>query len=204
MIHFLQILASASIGFVGGFALLCCLFGVSESLDTFFERRVIVDCEKQPYLHRWYIFRTKHCSLFVHKFVRSDEDRALHDHPWAFLVIPIWRGYWEHSINPNFEALIPKAKLLAEGYGMATTHIRRVWPIIDTRFRPATYRHRVQLLRKSKLASVIDGQKWYESNPAPAWSLFFHFTKKRDWGFWPKEGFIVWNKWWQDKCGGDE
>jgi hypothetical protein len=29
--------------------------------------------------------------------VRSDEDRALHDHPWSFLVIPIWGGYIEHS-----------------------------------------------------------------------------------------------------------
>jgi hypothetical protein len=125
------------------------------------EKRVIVNCDRDPYLIRWYILRWKRVGLFLHKFIRSDEDRALHDHPWAFLVIPIWRGYHEHSVNG----------------------VRRVWPLIGARFRPATYRHRVEL---------IGGR--------PSWSLFIRFRRLRDWGFWNGENFTQWADWWRDKC----
>jgi hypothetical protein len=134
---------------------------VSRILDWLFAKRVIVNCEHDPYLHRWFIIRRERFALFIHRFVRGDEDRALHDHPWHFIVIPVWRGYIEHN----------------------DAGARRVWPILGVRFRRATYRHRVQL---------IDGK--------PAWSLFIRFKHLREWGFWPSEGFILWNKWWQDKC----
>jgi hypothetical protein len=40
-----------------------------------------------------------------------------------------------------------------------------------------------------------------DGQPLPSWSLFFHFKRVRDWGFWDKAtGFIQWNKWWQEKC----
>ncbi len=168
-------------------------------LNRLFDHRVIVNCEHQPYLLRWYVFRTERIALFIHKFVRSDEDRALHDHPWAFLVIPLWGGYIEHSDRPItdeefwiknflwsgsiFHAIEP---MLAPERPSMTDRVdvrRRVWPIISTRYRDTTYRHRVEL---------VDGR--------PSWSIFFRFTKTREWGFWPKEGFILWNKWWQDKC----
>lgn len=86
--------------------------------------KVIHNCDGDPYLYRWYLLRTPWVALFLHRFVRSDEDRALHDHPWAFLVIPIWRGYVEHNDKGQ----------------------RRVWPLLGIRFRRATYRHRVQLI----------------------------------------------------------
>jgi hypothetical protein len=175
-------------------------------LDKLFEKRVIVNCDHDPYLNRWYVFRTKHVSLFIHQFVRSDEDRALHDHPWNFLVIPIWRGYIEHS-----EAIPePEVDLRAFMEQRATIPVRRrVLPIIGTRFRFGTYRHRVELLeRKEQIGVTVikssfgesAGEPYFENRPLPAWSLFFHFTKFREWGFWPNEGFTPWNKWWQDKC----
>lgn len=170
-------------------------------LDRIFEKRVIVNCDHDPYLHRWYVIRTKRVGLFIHKFVRSDEDRALHDHPWSFLVIPLWGGYIEHSDRP-FDPLrladwghvqvIWKTKLALSGEKIPYREDivpervpvrRRVRPLISTRYRDTTYRHRVELVKER-----------------PSWSLFFRFTKIREWGFWPKEGFILWNKWWQDKC----
>ncbi len=74
---------------------------VASILDRLLEKKVIENCERQPYLHRWYLLRTARVAVFVHKFVRSDEDRALHDHPWPFFVLPIWRGYREHSARRN-------------------------------------------------------------------------------------------------------
>jgi hypothetical protein len=149
-------------------------------LDRLFDGKVIVNCEREPYLLRWYIFKTRWVSLFLHKFVRSDEDRALHDHPWAFLVIPIWRGYMEHN-EIVADAPVP-------GGVHRWDNKTRVLPFIGTRYRNELYRHRVELLTDAA------------GKPLPAWSLFFHFEKRREWGFWPKEGFIQWNKWWQDKC----
>jgi hypothetical protein len=180
-------------------------------LNRAFDRKVIVNCDGDPYLHRWYVFQTRPISLFVHKFVRSDEDRALHDHPWPFLVIPIWRGYWEHS-----ERLIWSYRATYETGGkwekipgsLAPAPFRcRVRPILGTRLRPATYRHRVELLSGPlRIDGVHEGKSDWTGvttrSVLPAWSLFFHFRKVRVWGFWPKTGFVAWNKWWQDnKCG---
>jgi len=138
---------------------------IENLLNTLFKKREIVNCDHDLYLIRWFVIRTERFAVFIHKFVRSDEDRALHDHPWDFIVVPVWRGYIEHS------------ELLS--YPMH----RRVYPVLGSRARAATYRHRVEL---------IDGK--------PSWSLFFRFKRIREWGFWLPEGFIKWNKWWQDKC----
>jgi hypothetical protein len=138
---------------------------IEKLLNRLLKCRVIVNCDHDPFMYRWYVLRTKWVSVFIHKFVRDDEDRALHDHPWAFLVIPIWRGYVEHCERKR----IP--------------HARRVRPLLGMRLRRATYRHRV----------VLIGGK-------PAWSVFIHFRRWREWGFWPREGFTPWNKWWQEKC----
>jgi hypothetical protein len=135
---------------------------IEKLLNKILPKRVIVNCDHDPYLHRWYLFRSGRFGIFIHKFVRSDEDRALHDHPWSFLVIPLWRGYREHNQKG----------------------VRNVLPLLGTRFRRAEYQHRVEL-RAGK----------------PSWSLFIRFRKRREWGFWDKvSGFILWNKWWQDKC----
>lgn len=52
----------------------------------------------RPYLHRWFIVR-KHgeAQVFLHKAVADDDDRALHDHPWDNISVPLANGYIEHS-----------------------------------------------------------------------------------------------------------
>jgi hypothetical protein len=38
----------------------------------------------RPYLRRWWIVpRNEGCNVYLHEILRSDDDRALHDHPWA-------------------------------------------------------------------------------------------------------------------------
>ena len=153
---------------------------IERILNRILDHKVIVNCERQPYLHRWYLFRTRRVACFIHKFIRSDEDRALHDHPWDFLVIPIWRGYIEHSDRPITPPWF-RANPMHPDNRVAV--IRRIWPLISARFRRGEYRHRVEL---------VGGR--------PAWSIFFRFSERRTWGFWPREGFTDWNKWWQEKC----
>jgi hypothetical protein len=169
-------------------------------LNRCFQHKVVVNCDRDPYLYRWYIFRTKRVALFLHKFVRSDEDRALHDHPWAFLVIPIWRGYVEHiqkRVSRRTQPSVKNGFQWHENWVTTEPSKRRVWPIIGMRYRRATYRHRVELFRQ---VLKRRGSWIIQTKELPSWSFFFRFRETRTWGFWPKEGFIAWNKWWQNNC----
>lgn len=149
---------------------------IAHLLNRLFQRKDIVSCDRELYLQRWYLFRSERLGVFLHHFVRSDEDRALHDHPWSFLVVPLWRGYIEHSeCSMCRHPPTPTACLCPRRV--------RVYPLLGTRFRRGTYRHRVEL---------IDGK--------PSWSLFFRFREHRTWGFWLPTGFMAWNRWWQEKC----
>jgi hypothetical protein len=145
-------------------------------LDRLFSKRVIVNCDRDPYLIRWYVIRSAAVALFIHKFIRSDEDRALHDHPWNFVVVPIWRGYYEHSSRVVIDTEFGIDQRAEEAVR------RRVWPVIGARFRRGTYRHRVELVRRG-------------GNELPSWSIFIRFREFRDWGFWMPEGWVQWNRW---------
>jgi len=59
--------------------------------------RVISDSD-QPYLERYYLFTVLGWRFYLHKFVGSDPDRGLHDHPWAKAYSIILSGwYWEET-----------------------------------------------------------------------------------------------------------
>lgn len=110
---------------------------IERILNRLLKKKEIVNCDHDVYLHRWYLFSCRWFAIFIHKFVRSDEDRALHDHPWNFLVIPVWRGYVEH--NERWKPLIPGVPNPCTLQPNQT----RVLPIISTRFRKAEYRHQI-------------------------------------------------------------
>lgn len=76
-----------------------------------------------PYLRRWYLIpRNRWLNLYLHHFLRSDDDRALHDHPWASCSIILFGSYLE---------ITPQGK-----------HIRNQG---DITFRRASSPHRVEL-----------------------------------------------------------
>lgn len=52
-----------------------------------------------PYLLRWYVIpRNRWLNVYLHRFRRSDDDRALHDHPWCWLSLLLEGAYVEHTI----------------------------------------------------------------------------------------------------------
>lgn len=56
----------------------------------------IIGGEDQPYLKRWYLIpRNTFINVYLHQFLRSDDDRAKHDHPWWFVSFLIWGSYLE-------------------------------------------------------------------------------------------------------------
>lgn len=53
----------------------------------------------RPYLHRWWLIpRNRFFNVYLHHILRSDDDRALHDHPWVNLSIILRGCYVEHTV----------------------------------------------------------------------------------------------------------
>jgi hypothetical protein len=160
---------------------------MTKLLDKLFNHRTIVNCEREPYLKRWYLIRRPRIAFFLHRFYRSDEDRALHDHPWSFITVILWRGYLEHTerrcprcVAGGYHAFAGECAQCDDKKTVAV--IKRKWPGMIC-FRRAEHRHRVEL---------VAGK--------PAWTLVIRFKERRDWGFWERGGFVQWNKWWQNNC----
>jgi hypothetical protein len=82
----------------------------------------IGDLDGNPYMRRWHVVRkhelldrdapdaiaklwphtTPPENIYLHQFIRSDEDRALHDHPWPWTTILLDGSYIEHlSADPG-------------------------------------------------------------------------------------------------------
>jgi hypothetical protein len=56
----------------------------------------IIGSPDRPYLLRWWLIpRNRFFNVYLHKIMRDDDDRALHDHPWANLSIILSGGYLE-------------------------------------------------------------------------------------------------------------
>jgi hypothetical protein len=123
----------------------------------------VIGGEADPYMFRWYIIpRNKFFNIYLHKFMRDDEDRALHDHPWWFVSLMIWGGYFE-MVTPN-------------EYGI--DRLCRTTPSVA--YRRATHRHSVVLFRDS------------HGNQRPCWTIVLTGRAKRTWGFWCPHGFVRW------------
>ena len=57
----------------------------------------VIGTPTSPYLRRWWLIpRNRWFNLYVHEFLRSDDDRALHDHPWASVSLILSGHYVEH------------------------------------------------------------------------------------------------------------
>lgn len=140
-------------------------------------RRIIWSCKADngPLLTRYFLFRSKRLAIFIHHLHASDEDRALHDHPWAFLTFLLSSGYWEHVDNWRE---IKQKSWLPQFQRIAGRFWRRRFSIL---YRPAKWRHRLELER-------------------PVWTLVIRFRRERDWGFWTDSGWQFWKDYGKEWC----
>jgi hypothetical protein len=136
-----------------------------------FESAKYIGGKEDPLLIRWILFRIPSFGIFIHKFCRSDYDRALHDHPWTFISYILKGGYYEFT-ESGIEWIGPGRRL----------------------YRPAEFKHRVVL---QQLSNGL--KKWLEP-PDPSWSLVFVFRRRRKWGFWLKDKWCWWRQYDYDKA----
>lgn len=56
----------------------------------------IIGGKDNPYILRWWVIpRNRFFNVYLHHILRSDDDRALHDHPWLNVSIVLKGGYEE-------------------------------------------------------------------------------------------------------------
>jgi len=85
----------------------------------------------EGYLRRWHLRRkVGSWNLYLHRYEGSDDDRALHDHPWKSISILLWGSLLEKT----------------------TKGIARIIPILP-KYRSAKYAHSLEL--KSKYALTL-------------------------------------------------
>jgi hypothetical protein len=126
------------------------------------EPDVIIGPQSDQYLRRWFVIpRNPVFNIYLHQFLRSDDDRALHDHPWWNVSLLLDNEYVENTITA----------------GGINHRIR--YSAGDLKFRSAKYAHRVELTNGSCWSLFITGPRvrdWGFHCPT-RWVPWQEFTK---------------------------
>lgn len=119
-----------------------------------------------PYLKRWHLERRPPVSNeYLHQFMRSDEDRALHCHPWESLSVMLDGQMYEWTFKNGHDA--------SEGYR------RQLIKAGDIVYRPAEYTHRLEIEPEYSGRAV---------------TVFITGPKIREWGFHCPKRWVPWQE----------
>jgi hypothetical protein len=135
----------------------------------------VIGSKDDPYLMRWWVIpRNRIFNIYLHKFLRDDDDRVLHDHPWPSCSIILKGGYLEHMPNG-----VKKARYPGKAY-----------------FRSATAAHRIELHKDVFEVKDASGGFYKVGEKIlvrrQAWTLFITGPKIREWGFHCPKGWVHW------------
>ncbi len=111
------------------------------------------------YLRRWWVIPRNRFgfNVYLHHFLSSDEDRALHDHPWWNMSILLSGSYLEH-MPENIDNWIQHKN--------RKEIVKKRYPLIPI-YRNEKSIHKIELI-----------------NNKPIWTLFITGPIVREWGFW--------------------
>jgi len=123
------------------------------------------------YLRRWWLIpRNRWFNVYLHHFMRDDDDRALHDHPWPWLSFLLAGGYIEHTIEAGG---IHQRQHRSPGSLKASLPGRA---------------HRIEL-------PTVTGFFSGASTKTTCWTLFITGPVVRSWGFHcPRQGWVPWQQ----------
>lgn len=129
----------------------------------------VVGEPEAPYLRRWWLIpRNRFLNVYLHQFLRDDDDRALHDHPWAWCSILLHGSYIEHTIAAG------------------GVHRRRERGAPSIKFSGPWRAHRIELL---KIRDFVETQPGND-RPISCWTLFITGPRMREWGFHCPKGWV--------------
>lgn len=131
----------------------------------------VVGPREVPYLRRWWVIpRNPVFNIFVHQFLASDDDRALHDHPWWSWSLLLKGTYVEHTIE--------------EG----GIHLRITYTPGSFHFRRGRFAHRIEIVPHKHPCCwtlFITGPRYREWGfhcPEQGWVHWKRFTSPADKG----------------------
>jgi len=139
--------------------------------------RLIARAQRTPYTHiddymqRWWLipYNRFGIAMRLHHILRSDDDRAFHDHPWPYLSI-ILRGHYT-EVRPWYDPSEFYVGTIRRRYGPGSFLWRR-----------ARSWHRLE---------VAPGET--------VWTLFITGPKRQSWGFLPEPNTkIYWRDYLKD------
>lgn len=125
-------------------------------------------------------------NLYLHQFLRDDDDRALHDHPsWAASFM-LDGAYIEHTIAAGG---LHRRQLIVSG---------------SLRFLPTLHAHRIELVPWADPDPAPCDEYRDDDSPtasfapqraSPCWTLFLFGPTVRQWGFHcPERGWVPWQQ----------
>lgn len=119
-----------------------------------------------PYLLRWYLIpRNRFFNVYLHVFLRDDDDRAFHDHPWRSISLMLDGMVGEFFQAPDGEVF----RTLIKG---------------DIVCRSAEFSHRLVVLERPAMTLFITGprvREWGFHCPN-GWRHWEEFTSPTDSG----------------------
>lgn len=130
----------------------------------------VIGGSARPYLLRWWLSRRAKWlpGAYLHCFLRSDDDRALHDHPWPNVSILLRGEYTEHTIAAG------------------GIHRREILRAGDWRFRlSGRFAHRIELHDGPCWTLFLRGpvyRQWGFHCPDRGWVHWREFTAPTDSG----------------------
>ncbi len=137
------------------------------------------------YMLRWWrITRNAYFNCYYHVVMRSDDDTALHDHPWWSFSVVLDGGYWEHSI-------LPGGVHRKMWYGPGSMQFRRSGAVAHRLELPS---HEVPVLEDHRAAADYFRVTMREKEQ-PARTIFITGPVLRRWGFHHPEQWVDAYEW---------
>lgn len=127
-----------------------------------------------PYLRRWWVIpRNPLFNIYLHEIRKSDDDRALHDHPWINVSWLLRGMYCE--VMPRFEFQPLRADFTLGASGKRAFLKARLRFAGEWVFRWPSQAHRLEII-----------------GDLPCWTLFITGPLWRQWGFRCEKGWRHW------------
>lgn len=141
---------------------------IAETVSRKPDVRIPGDLSIPAYMLRWWkIRRNAFFNTYYHIVRRSDDDTALHDHPWWNFSIVLEGGYWEHLIEAG------------------GVH-RRTWHGPGS----VRFRHSGALAHRLELDRWPEGDPLYKGEEKPVLTIFITGPVLRRWGFHHESGWV--------------
>lgn len=154
-----------------------------------FRPNLVLTNPKGVYLRRWFLTpwsaddhprkAWRLPNIYLHNMQQSDDDRALHDHPWDNLSIVLRGGYIEHVFERTPIDGVELPRIIQKR--------RRAGAIV---FRRAELAHRLEL-HTDECHPRDRMLHRFGLKTRPCWTIFITWRKRREWGFWAERTGVI-------------